>query len=73
MANKKISELPSKPVPAATDILPIVDTQDPNNLATKQITISALMSLIGGGAINIDGGAPDSVYGSAQRLDGGGV
>jgi hypothetical protein len=46
MANKKISALPLKAIPAATDIIPIVDAANPNNLATKQTTVSAMLSTL---------------------------
>lgn len=46
MSNKKISELPVKPVPSATDIVPIVDLSNPNNLETKRTTVSALVSTL---------------------------
>jgi hypothetical protein len=42
MATKKISALPEKLNPVGTDILPIVDAADPNNLVTKKTTLSAL-------------------------------
>lgn len=55
MSNKRISSLPEKANPTLSDIVPIVDTQNPNNFATKRTTIGALLSLGGGGG---GGGSP---------------
>ena len=41
MANKKISALPEKLNPDNTDIIPLVDAADPNNLVTKRTTLGA--------------------------------
>lgn len=46
MADKKISALPLKAIPANTDIIPIVDAADPNNLSTKRTTVSAILSTL---------------------------
>lgn len=46
MANKKISALPLKPVPSSTDVVPIVDTANPNNFETKRATVASLLSLM---------------------------
>jgi hypothetical protein len=43
MSNKKISALPDKLNPASTDIIPIVDASDPNNLVTKKTTLGAIL------------------------------
>lgn len=48
MSNKRISALPEKANPALNDIVPIVDTQNPNNFATKRTTVGALLGLGGG-------------------------
>jgi hypothetical protein len=42
MANKKISALPEKLNPDENDIIPIVDTSDPNNLVTKRATVGSI-------------------------------
>jgi hypothetical protein len=44
MSNKKISALPTKTTPASTDMVPIVDTANPNNLATKRTTFANVLS-----------------------------
>jgi len=49
MSNKRISALPEKQNPTLNDIVPIVDTQNPNNLATKRSTVGALLNLGSGG------------------------
>jgi hypothetical protein len=54
MSNKRISALPEKTTPATADLIPIVDTANPNALSTKRTTIGALLSLGGGGG----GGGP---------------
>jgi hypothetical protein len=46
MSNKKISALPIKTIPASSDILPIVDADNPNNLATKRTTVAAMLSTL---------------------------
>jgi hypothetical protein len=48
MANTKISALPGKAVPAPTDLVPIVDTANPNNLATKKTTLADMVSVFKG-------------------------
>ena len=51
MANRKISELPSKEVPSQNDIIPLVDTSV-SPLTTKNTTIGAILALVeyaGGG------------------------
>jgi hypothetical protein len=75
MANKRISALPEKLNPSENDLIPIVDTQNPNSLSTKRTTIGALLEMAGGGTGvgNIDGGRPDTQYGGLAPLDGGGV
>jgi hypothetical protein len=55
MSNKRISALPEKTTPATADLIPIVDTANPNALSTKRTTIGALLSLGGGGG---GGGGP---------------
>lgn len=42
MADKKISELPSKSMPAQTDVFPIVDTAT-NQLITKKTTFASVL------------------------------
>lgn len=42
MANKKISALPEKLNPNNNDLVPIVDTSDPDNLTTKRATIGSI-------------------------------
>ena len=54
MSNKRISALPEKTIPATADLIPIVDTAEPNAFSTKRTTIGALLSLGGGGG----GGGP---------------
>jgi len=54
MSNKRISALPEKTTPATADLIPIVDTANPNDLSTKRTTIGALLALGGGGS----GGGP---------------
>jgi hypothetical protein len=48
MANTKISALPEKALPAPTDLVPIVDTANPNNLATKKTTLADVVSVFKG-------------------------
>jgi len=64
--NKRISSLPEKLNPTVNDIIPIVDTQNPNNLATKRTTVGALLNLGGGGGGNGATGAtgPSGVTGA---------
>lgn len=49
MSNTRISELPEKQIPTLSDLVPIVDTQDPTNLETKRTTVGAILELGGGG------------------------
>jgi len=48
MSNTKISALPEKAAPAPTDLVPIVDTANPNNLATKKTTLADVVSVFKG-------------------------
>jgi len=43
MANEKISDLPEKLNPTATDFVPLVDSTDPGNLVTKKTTLGAIL------------------------------
>lgn len=43
MANEKISDLPEKLNPTANDLVPLVDTADPDNLVTKKTTLGAIL------------------------------
>ncbi|NDD53966.1 collagen-like protein [bacterium] len=55
MANKRISSLPEKVTPNPNDIVPIVDTQDPDNLKTKRTTVGGLFSVFGAVSENLLG------------------
>lgn len=46
MANKKISELPEKPNPELNDLLPLVDTQNPNKFETKRATVASFLTAL---------------------------
>lgn len=60
MANKKISSLPEKVTPSQNDILPIVDTQDPDNLSTKRTTVGAILDTLSA-VTDADKGVPGGV------------
>ena len=66
MSNKKISALPAKTAPAGSDMLPIVDTANPNNLATKRTTFANVLS-----SLNVlqtsNVGVPNGVAGLDQQ------
>lgn len=48
MANTKISALPEKATPAPSDLVPIVDVANPNNLVTKKTTLADVVSVFKG-------------------------
>lgn len=43
MANKKISALPDKLNPTSADLIPLVDTANPDNLVNKKTTLGAIL------------------------------
>lgn len=48
MSNTKISALPEKATPSPDDLIPIVDTANPENLITKKTTLADVVSAFNG-------------------------